>query len=224
MDVSGITTQQRVYKPLVVPSSVSKSGLKSLSCLRSWAYTSRLENWSLVSGVGIYTYPGGMPLIWIFWAPGLSPGGACGVPCGGRAGCWGGAHVALHLQGACGFFAGISWHGWQLSVWFSWTMTECLSITAFTFLLPGISTPPFFSSHTLVWVFLIRYCIPSIAAHKNPPWTIFAIFKARRMLDCSSCTRPPCFAILAHMSITQKTFVAASENEIRQLPLPAIIP
>jgi len=50
--------------------------------------------------------------------------------------------------------------------------------------------------------------------------SILAIFNARRMSDCSSCTRPPCLAIVADMLKTYKTLVDASNNEIRLLPLP----
>jgi hypothetical protein len=44
------------------------------------------------------------------------------------------------------------------------------------------------------------------------------------MLNCSSCTRPPRLAIVADMLETYKTFVAASNNEIRLLPLPYMLP
>jgi len=36
--------------------------------------------------------------------------------------------------------------------------------------------------------FLNEFCFSSLAVHENPPLAIFAIFKARRMSDCSSCT------------------------------------
>jgi hypothetical protein len=51
-----------------------------------------------------------------------------------------------------------------------------------------------------------------------------AIFNARCMLNCSSCTRPPRLAIVADMLETYKTFVAASNNEIWLLPLPYMLP
>jgi hypothetical protein len=40
------------------------------------------------------------------------------------------------------------------------------------------------------------------------------------MSECSSCTRPPCLAIVADMLKTYKTLVDGSNNEIRLLPLP----
>jgi len=56
----------------------------------------------------------------------------------------------------------------------------------------------------------------AIAARENRPLAIFAIFKARHMSDCSSCTRPPCLAIVAEMLKTYKMLVAASESENRR--------
>ena len=44
------------------------------------------------------------------------------------------------------------------------------------------------------------------------------------MSYCSSCTRPPCLAIVADMLKTYKTLVAASESENRRLPLPYTLP
>jgi len=44
MDVSCITMQQTVYQPVDVPSSVNKSGIKSVLHLQSLAYASRLIN------------------------------------------------------------------------------------------------------------------------------------------------------------------------------------
>jgi hypothetical protein len=41
------------------------------------------------------------------------------------------------------------------------------------------------------------------------------MFKARLMSDCSSCTRPPCLAIIADMLNTYKKLVAASNTEMR---------
>ena len=54
---------------------------------------------------------------------------------------------------------------------------------------------------------------------QNAFFGLLAIFNARRMSDCSSCTRPPCLAIVADMLKTDKTLVAASKSEIRLLPL-----
>jgi len=96
------------------------------------------------------------------------------------------------------------WQGRQPSVWFSRSIARCLSIAASTFLCPGESTPHFFSSRTLAQGLLINNCVSPIAAHENPPLAILAIFKARRMSDYSSCTRPPCLAIVADMLKTNK--------------------
>jgi hypothetical protein len=53
---------------------------------------------------------------------------------------------------------------------------------------------------------------------------ILDIFKARRMSDCSSCNWPPCLATVAGMWKTYKKLVAASNNEIRLLALPYMLP
>jgi len=74
-----------------------------------------------------------------------------------------------------------------------------LCIAAFTCLCPGNSTPRIFSSRTSVRGFWMKYLVSSIAAHKKPSVAILAIFNARCMSDCSSCTRPPCLAIVAEM-------------------------
>ena len=212
MDVSCITMQQVVYQPVDVSSSVSKSGSKSLSCLRSLAYASWLKNWALGIGLWIYTYPGSTPSIWDRWACFLLLGGTCGISggfgidsgvgCLSRSG--GGAPMPLHLQRVWGFCVMPCWQGRQPSVWFSRKIAGCLSIVAFTFLCPGNSTPCFFSSRTSAQGLMIRNCVSSIAARENPPLAILAILKARRMSDCSSCTRPPCLAIVADMLKTYK--------------------
>jgi len=132
----------------------------------------------------------------------------------------GGAHVPSRLQRVCGFFAVPFWHGRQPDVWFWRSIAGCLRIAAFTLLCPGNSTPRFFSSQTLVRGFLIRYFVSAIAAYKKPSIAILAIFNARHMSDCSSCTRPPCLAIVGDMLKTYKPLVAAPNNEIRLLPLP----
>jgi len=49
----------------------------------------------------------------------------------------------------------------------------------------------FFSSQTLARGYLHRYCVSSIVACEHRRVAILAIFKARRMPDCSSSTRPP---------------------------------
>jgi len=132
----------------------------------------------------------------------------------------GGASIPLSPLRVCGFFVVTFWQGRDLSVWFWWSIARCLSIPAFNILCPANSTPRFFSFWTLVGGFLMRYCISSIAACKNPPLSILAIFKARCMSDCSSCTRPPRLAIVADMFKTYKKLVAASNNDIQLLPLP----
>jgi len=97
-------------------------------------------------------------------------------------------------------------------------------IAAFTSLWPGNSTPRFFSSRTSAHGFLMRFFVSSISAREKPSLAILAIFNARRMSDCSSCTRPPCLAIVADMLKTYKTLVDASNNEIGLLPLPYSLP
>jgi len=52
--------------------------------------------------------------------------------------------------------------------------------------------------------FLIGNSVSCIAPCDNPPLAILAIFKARYMSDCSSCTWPPCLAIVADMLKTYK--------------------
>ena len=102
------------------------------------------------------------------------------------------------------------WQGRQPSVWFSRSIAGCLSIALFTVLFPRNSTPRIFSSWTSAAGFLIMHCVSSIVAHENPPLAILAIFKARRMSDCSGCSRPPCLATVADMLKTYNKSVAAS--------------
>jgi len=59
---------------------------------------------------------------------------------------------------------------------------------------------------------------------QNPSLAILAIFRARRMSDCCSWTRPPCVSIVADMLKTFKESVAASNNEIRLLSEPYTLP
>jgi len=212
MDVSCITTQQIVYKPVDVSSSVSKSGSKSLSCLRFLAYASWLISWALGRGVGIYTYQGATPSISDQCAGSMLPGGTGGVSggcgIGSGVGCLsrsgGCAPVPLRLQRVWGICAVPFWQGRQPSVWFCQSTAQCLPIAAITSLCPGNTTPRFFSSRTSAWGFLIGNCVSSIAACENSPLAILAIFKARRMSDCSSCTPPPYLAIVADMLKTYK--------------------
>jgi len=164
------------------------------------------KNRALWSGVCIYPYAGGIPSVSELWSSSDGTGGDTGRG-GARLG--GGAPFALRLQRVSGFFAVPFWQGRQPSIWFSWTIARFLSIAAFTLLCPGDSTPHFFSSQTSVQGFLISCCVSFIAAREIPPLAILAIFKARRMSDCSSCTPPPCLAIVADMLKTSKKSVAA---------------
>jgi len=43
----------------------------------------------------------------------------------------------------------------------------------------------------------MRYFVSSIEAHEKPSLAILAIFNAKHMSDCSSCTRPPRLGIVA---------------------------
>jgi len=199
MDVSCINTQLIVYYPVDEPASVSKSGIKSLSHMRSLAYGPKLKNWRLRRGVCIYRYPGGTPSVSEVWVLSLSSGGAGGVLGLGGASGRGGAPVPLCHQRVWGFFAVSFCQGRRPSSWFSQTIDGCFSVAAFTLLCLGNTTPHFFSPCTSVSGFLISCCVSPIAAHENPSFVILAIFKARCMLDCSSCTRPPCLAIVADM-------------------------
>jgi hypothetical protein len=156
----------------------------------------------------------------VHWFCSLSPGGAGGVPGWGCAGRGGGAPVSSHLLCDCGFFGVPDWQGRQLSVWFWQIIAGCLSITAYILLYPRNSTAHFVSSQTSVRGFLTTQCVSSIAVCEYSPLAILATFKARCMLDCSSCTRHPCFAIVADMLKTNKKLVAASESEIRLLTRP----
>ena len=132
--------------------------------------------------------------------------------------------MPLHLQGVWGFCAVPCWQGRQPSVRFSQSIARCRSIADFTFSCPGNSTPRFFASWTSARGFLMMNCISSIAARENPPLAILAIFKARHVSDCSSCTRPLCLAIVADMLKTHKQSVAACTYQIRLVPQPYTLP
>ena len=84
--------------------------------------------------------------------------------------------------------------------------------------MPRTLNTPFISSETSARGFLLRYFVSPIAARNKPSFAILAIFNARNMSDCTSCTRPPCLAIVADMLKTYKTSVPASNNEIQLLP------
>jgi len=167
--------------------------------MRSLAYGSRLKYQAVVSGVCIFRYPGGTPSVSELWFLSLSSGGTGGVPGLGGAGRGGDAPVPLRLHRVCGFFAVQCWQGSQPSIWFSRTIAGCLAIAAFTLWCAGHTTPRIFSFQAMVQSWLISWCVCSIAAREFPSLAILAIFKARHMSDCSSCTRPPCLAIVADM-------------------------
>jgi len=167
--------------------------------MRSFALGSRLKDRALVSGVCIYRQPGGTLSVSECWVLSLLSGGAGGVPGLGGAGRGGGAPGPLCLQRVCGFFAMALWQGSQPSDCFSRIIAVCLSIAAFTLLCPGKPTPRIFSSRNSAWGFLTSYHVCSIVACENPSFAILAIFRARRMSDCSSCTWPPGLAIVAEM-------------------------
>jgi len=182
-----------------IRSSVSKPGIKSISCLPSLAYTSRLKNWASWRGIFIYIYLGGTPSISELWAPSLATAEGGSIPGGGGARSGGGGPVSLRLQRVWWFLDVPCWQGRQPSVWFSWTIDGWWSIAAFTFLCPGHSSSHFFSSPTSAWGFLIKCYVSSIAACDNPSLAILAIFDAMHMLNCSGITEPPCLAIVADM-------------------------
>jgi hypothetical protein len=165
--------------------------------------------WVLARAVCLYTYPGGKPSIFELCAPASSPGTRGGIPEGGGAGSSGGSPLSLHLQYFCRYFPVSFWQESQLSVWLSWTIGRCHSITAFTMLCTRNSTTCFISAQTIANGFLISYCISTIAACKNPSLAIFAIFKVRHMSDCSSCTWPPFITIAADMLATYREFVTS---------------
>jgi len=148
------------------------------------------------------------------------PGG-CGEGSGirslRRAG--GGAPFPFGVQRVSWFFAVPFWQARQPDCWFWRSIARSLSIAAFTFLCPGNSTPCFFPSRSSARGLLLRYYVSSIAAREKPSMAILAIFNARHMSDCSSCTQPPCLAIVADMLKTYQTLVDAFINEIRLLPL-----
>jgi len=123
-----------------------------------------------------------------------------------------------------GFIMAPFWQGRHPAVLFWRSIAGCHSMIAFTYLCAGNSTPNDFSSRTLARGIMIRYCVSRFAVCKNPPMAMLAIFKARRMTDCSSWTRPPCLAIVEDMLKTYKNWIAAANNEIRRWPQPYMLP
>ena len=214
MAVTCITTQMIVYYHMDGPWSVSQSGTKSSLHMWSLAYGSRLKNGALGSGVCIYIYPGGTPSVLELWVLSLSSGEAGGVPGLGGPSRGGGAPVSFLWQRVSVLFAVPFWQGRQLYVWFSRTIAGCLAIPSFTLFCPGNTTSRIFSSQTSECGLMIIVCISSIAPRENRSSAILAIFRARRMSDYSSCTRPPCLAIVADMLKTYRKLVAASRVRI----------
>jgi hypothetical protein len=153
---------------------------------------------------------------------GWCAGGSGGVGSGVRTLRWAGEGAPDHLrpQRVSGFFGVPFWHGRQLDIWLRQSIARCLCIAAFTFLRRGNSKPGIFCSRTSACGFVMIYFVSSIAVRAKPSLAILAIFNARHMSDSSSCTRPPCLAIVADMLKTYKALVDASNNEIRLLPLP----
>ena len=98
-----------------VSSSVSKSGSKSLSCLQSLPYASRLKKWALGRGVCIYTYLGGTPSISDWLAASLLVGGTSGLSsrCGVGSGvALGEVHPSLCVSSVSGSVSnGSGWPG-----------------------------------------------------------------------------------------------------------------
>jgi len=185
--------------------------MKSLSCVRSVAYSSKMTNWGLESGVCIYTYLGGTPSVPELWVLSRSSGGVGGIPGRGGAHCGGGAPMPLCHQSFCGFISVPFWQGRQLSVWFSSIIAGCLCIAACTLVYPGNTSTRLFSSLISAQDFFISWYVSCITACEIPPVSILDTFKARLMLDCSSGTRPPSIAIVADMLKTSKKLVAASQ-------------
>ena len=180
----------------------------------------KIENRALGSGVGIYTHPGSTPSVWKLWVLTQSSSGAGGVPGLGGTGRSGGALVPWCQYWVCGFFRVRFLQEGQPAISLSRTIARCLSIGALTVIYPGNTTPHYFPSRTLAGGFLISFCISSLAARENPSVAILAIFKARHMSDCSSCTRSACLAIVAEMSKTYTKVVAASRVRIGCYPNP----
>ena len=143
---------------------------------------------------------------------------------GGGTGSGGGASICLGLNWVCRFFVVPLWQEMQPSIRFSRIIARCHSITAFSWLCPGNTAPHILWSRTLARGFLLRNCISCIMARENLQFAIFAIYKARCMLDCWSCTRPPCLAIAADLLNTYKKAVTASKMQIWLLPLPYVTP
>jgi len=171
-------------------------------------------------------------MIWDRCGPEVLPVRGGGVPGTGVIGegvgclCWSGAGapVPLHVQCVWGIFEVPFWQGWQPDMWFWRSIASCLSILALTFWCPGNWIDRFISCWILAQGLLMMYSVFWIAAYKISSLALLAIFKARRMSDCSSCTQPACVAVVADMFKTYKKLVAASNKVIPLLPLPYMLP
>jgi len=159
------------------------------------------DNRSVGSGVCIYIYAGGIPSVSELSLSSDGTGDDWGR---GGAGLGGGTPLRLRPQRVCAFFPVPVWQDSQPSFCFSETIAGCLSIAAVTLLCLGLSTPCVHSSQTLPRGFLISCCVSSTGTRENPAVAILAIFEARGMSDCSSCTRPPCLAIVPDMLKTSR--------------------
>jgi len=200
--------------------------MKSVLRLLSMANALWLKNWVSGSGKCIYTHWDGIPSISSLSFPSVSPGGADGLPDGdglpgrGAAGSGGGAAVPLRLQPGCGLCGVQLWHGRQPAIPSLYTIAGWLSIVAFPFICPGNSTPNFFPAQTSAGGFFISCYESSTAARNNPHLAIFAIVKAKRRSDYSSCTRPPRLAIVADRFKTYKKLFGAAKRKLQLLPQP----
>jgi len=75
--------------------------------------------------------------------------------------------------------------------------------------------PLYFSARFLHQVLHFHYC-----RAQNTSLAILAVFKARRISDCSGCTWPPLFAIVENTLTAEIKLLAESKSEIRLLSLP----
>jgi len=104
------------------------------------------------------------------------------------------------------------------------SITGCLWFAAMTILCAGNLTLRVFYSRTLEQGFLITYWGSTNAEHEHPSLAILAWFNARCMWDSSSCTRPPCLAMVAALLKTYLKIVAGSNNEIWLIFQPYTLP
>ena len=147
-----------------------------------------------------------------------SGGIGCGVRALHRSG-WS-APVPLPIQRSCGFFGVPFCQERQPDIWLWRSNTGCLRIATFTFLCPENSSARSFSACTSALGLLMRYFISFLVAWEKPSLFMLAILHHGQMLECSRWTRPPSCAKVAEMLITYRRLVAASNSEIRLLPLP----